>query len=276
MRSHALEVLALARESETIAQVRFAHGLCSRQMVEDRTRDVAAAVDRLALFTRQETEFRDMLGYLTGDRTAIAAPGSGLPMPPLVPDGLTATLVERRPDVAAAIARVEAADGQLSAVRRDWLPHFGLTATGGTASPALSRILAGGAASFGLGLLAALPVFDGGAHKARVAGAVAAKQLASAQLRDTLLVAYREIHDALAGIAQARSALVAQHSRAEIALAEVARALRAERRGTLSRADLLQARVAELEARNFGKMQQYDAIDAELTLLIALGGRWTS
>jgi multidrug efflux system outer membrane protein len=275
-RDNAIEILALARENETIAQARFVRGLCSRQVTEDRARAVAAAADRLALLTRREIEARDMISYLVGAITANAAPNSRLPMPLPVPDGLTATLVERRPDVAASLARVEAAEARHSAARRDWLPRFGLTATGGTASTALTTILAGGAGSFGLGLLAALPVFYGGAHKARVASADAAAQLAKAQLRDTLLVAYRETGDALAGIAQARSALAAERMRGELAATEVARASQAEERGSLSHSALLDARIGELEAYGARSIRHYEAIEAELYLLIALGGEWST
>ena len=275
-RTHALDVLELERESQTIAQARFARGLCSRQLVEDRAAEAARAEDRLSELTRLEIEARDALGYLVGDRTAIAPLTSHLPLPRPVPADLGAGLIERRPDVAAAMARAEAADARHSAARRDWLPQFRLTATGGTASTDLSGLLAGGVGSFGLGLIAALPGLDGGAHKARVARADAARQLADVQLRDTLLVAYRETSDALAGIARARSTLANERSRGEIAQAEAERAKREAERGSLSRSALNDAKIVLLEANIASALRQFNSIDADLTLLIALGGYWNT
>jgi multidrug efflux system outer membrane protein len=273
-RSHAVEVLSLTRECEAIAQARFARGLGARQALDSRASDVAAARDRLAALTRSEAEARDAIGYLAGDRTAFAPRTSQLPDLPPVLAGLDAGLIERRPDVAAAIARVEAADARHSAARRAWLPRFGLTATGGTASTALTSLLASGAGSFGLGLLAALPVFGGGAHKARVAGTDAARQLAAAQLRDTVLTAYRETGDALAGIAQTRSVLGSEIARNEITATAEARARRAAERGSMSRSAMIEARITEQEAEAARSLRELDAIEAQLSLLMALGGDW--
>ncbi|MBK9588781.1 MAG: TolC family protein [Sphingomonadales bacterium] len=58
-----------------------------------------------------------------------------MPAAPLIPAGMPSNLLVRRPDVAAAIARLEASANRLQAEKRSWFPRFTLTASGGRRLP---------------------------------------------------------------------------------------------------------------------------------------------
>lgn len=267
--------LALAREGEDIARASLARGRSSQADVDERMRRTAAAQSRLADLTARLSQARNALGYLAGEKEPVTPADDSLPAVPPVPANLQSDLIERRPDVAAAMARVDAAVARHIATRRDWLPRFGLTATGGTASSTLAGLLSAGAGSFGLGLLAAFPLVDGGAHKARVAGAEAAKALAEAQLRDALLASWRDTGDALAASEQARAAFETEVLRSQLAETDETRARRAAERGSIGRAALIEKSEAALQARGDRALRELGTIEARIALIVALGGGWS-
>ena len=118
--------------------------------------------------------------------------------PPAIQPGLPSTLLERRPDIAAAERRVAAANAQIGVARAAFFPNVTLGAQGGFES--IGGDWLGAASSFwALGpLQAALTVFDGGRRAAQVRQARAQFDEAAANYRQTVLDAFREVEDDLA------------------------------------------------------------------------------
>ena len=85
--------------------------------------------------------------------------------PPVIPAGLPAQVIRRRPDVAEAAATLASADATVLSARAALFPTVSLTASGGIESTALRTLLspAAGFGSLGAGL--ASPLLDGGALK---------------------------------------------------------------------------------------------------------------
>ncbi|RZF59153.1 efflux transporter outer membrane subunit [Sphingomonas populi] len=118
--------------------------------------------------------------------------------PPVIQPGLPSTLLERRPDIAAAERRVAAANAQIGVARAAFFPNVTLGAQGGFESIGGDWLNA--ASSFwALGpLQAALTVFDGGRRAAQVRQTRAQFDEAAANYRQTVLDAFREVEDDLA------------------------------------------------------------------------------
>lgn len=108
-------------------------------------------------------------------------------------------LLARRPDIRAAEMRVSAADGDVSAARRAFLPSLGISAEG------LASSAGTGFLTLGLSTLASLvaPIFDGGRRRGRLLTVKGEKQEAIEQYRKTILVALVETENALMAIAKA-------------------------------------------------------------------------
>jgi multidrug efflux system outer membrane protein len=118
--------------------------------------------------------------------------------PPVIAAGLPSTLLERRPDIAAAERRVAAANAEIGVAKAALFPNItlggaaGYEAAGGSWLSAPSTFWALGP------LQAVLSIFDGGKRRAGVKIARAQYDEAAASYRQTVLTAFREVEDDLA------------------------------------------------------------------------------
>jgi NodT family efflux transporter outer membrane factor (OMF) lipoprotein len=120
--------------------------------------------------------------------------------PPAVDAGLTSTLLERRPDVAAAERRVAAANAQIGVARAAYFPVFSLGAAIGYDSTQPSTWLNAPSRLWSVGPSGVLTVFDAGRHRAQSAQAHAQYDEQVADYRNTVLTAYQEVEDNLAAL----------------------------------------------------------------------------
>lgn len=156
----------------------------------------ALAVD----VANQRTTVEHELAALTGEPASgfhIAPVAHELPAPG-VPVGTPSTLLQRRPDIAAAQRRVAEANARIGVAHAALFPTvtLGLGAGYETTGPAL---LSAPNTFWALGPLGLnLPLFDGGRRKAGLRLARAQFDEAAAQYRTTVIGAFREVEDALA------------------------------------------------------------------------------
>lgn len=263
------------RELAAIAQRRREAGLIPlAELDAARTRAVAGEARRRALERLRDSAARQLTGLVDGAEDGLAGPVPGLPELPEIPAALPADLLARRPDLRAARARVVAADARLAALRKGWLPPIPLTATEGRASSSLAGLFSAAGGVFGLGALLALPVFDGGRQRARVARGEAETALAEAAYRERAALALRDVHDSLQAAQDARAARAAAHDQALAGADLLARAEVRATGGTISRAELLAAQVAAHERRAAASLAEGEGLAALIALQGALGGGW--
>jgi len=194
---------------------------------------------------------------------------------PEVPVGLPSQLLDRRPDLREAEARLAAARADLSAARRAFLPSVSLTASGGRSSQSLGSLLTNSGTVWSLGANVAQTIFAGGRLRAQEQLAAATRTELLETYRNAARSAYRDVLDAL----DARSAAIVTFGARQRQAEALERALHlAQRRydegysGYLdvldARRSLLQTRLQEVQARS-------QADSAFVSLAIALGGGWS-
>jgi outer membrane protein, multidrug efflux system len=143
---------------------------------------------------------------------------------PQVPAGLPSALLQRRPDVTAAQARMAAATARVSQARSALFPALALTAQGGQASSALSDLFATNARTWLVSMVANLPLIDGGRNRAAITRAEATLDESVADYRQAVLQAFGDVEGQLASLGSARAqvesldeALVAARRSTELA-----------------------------------------------------------
>jgi len=162
--------------------------------------DVSTARDRLA--GRQELVGRTsrQLEVLAGKYPAGEAGKSArLPtFPSRVPADLPATLLDRRPDLAAAERRIAAADKRLLEAKRALMPRLSLTSSFGTSSDDISDILDSDFTIWSLAGNAIQPLLQGGRLRTNISKRDSERQLAAAEFEQSALTAFSEVENALA------------------------------------------------------------------------------
>jgi NodT family efflux transporter outer membrane factor (OMF) lipoprotein len=144
----------------------------------------------------KENEIRSLLGEYPG---GVARGGSldQLDSALRIKGGLASTLLQRRPDVAAADQAYQAAVAEIGVAEALRLPTLSLTGSGGVISSELNNLLEGRSGAYTIGPRLAGPIFDAGRGKARVDAAKARAGEALANHDQAAKQAFREAADAI-------------------------------------------------------------------------------
>jgi multidrug efflux system outer membrane protein len=183
--------------------------------------------------------------------------------PPVIPPGLPAALLERRPDVMRAEELLVAANADIGAAKARFFPVISLTGFLGGVSGDLTTFLGGEGAvwSGGAGLLQ--PVFQGGRLRRNLEVTQARFDAATAEYQKAALNGYREVANALVtiqklaevrghaeeGVAALQDASSLSRSRYDTGLANYVEILTADQELFQQELLLAQTRGAELRAR---------------------------
>ncbi|HMI18270.1 MAG TPA: efflux transporter outer membrane subunit [Sphingomonas sp.] len=193
--------------------------------------------------------------------------------PPAIPAGLPSTLLERRPDIAAAERRVYAANARIGVARAAFFPTISLGAAGGYEATQGHNLLSASSGFWALGPIgAALTLFDGGARSAQVKISRAQFDEAAANYRSTVLTAFREVEDDIAlGRQLAAQEQDQQHA---VTAAERTRdlALIRYRDGASDYLEVVTAQTAALDAERTLLQIHARRLDVAADLVRALGG----
>ena len=146
------------------------------------------------------SQYEHALAVLTGkppSALAIAVMPDQSP-PPAFPVGLPYTLLERRPDIAAAERQVAAANEQVGIATAALYPSLALSASGGSQTTAILDLLTWPSRFWSVGPQLAQTLFDAGRRRAQVKITQAAYDATVANYRQTVLTSFQEVEDNLA------------------------------------------------------------------------------
>ena len=197
-----------------------------------------------------------------------------MPIVPDVPAALPSTLLERRPDIAAAERAVAAANAQIGVQRAAYFPSFSLTASLGRSGAGLGDLFSASGALWSLGLSAAQTVFDGGAIAARVEQARAAREARIANYRQTVLGAFQTVEDQLTAVRTLQAQEPLRQEAVSAAQRTEEQLLNRYRAGQVGYTEVVTAQVAALSARRALLQLQVNRQLAAASLVQALGGGW--
>jgi outer membrane protein, multidrug efflux system len=264
------------RKALELTQARFKIGYAAKH-------DVSAAEAQYQSATTQATEIRlrrtnleHAIAVLTGQApTGFAlASNTQAATPPQIASVLPATLLERRPDIAAAERRVAAANAEIGVAKAAYYPAFNLNALFSVQSAMSGELFTAPAEAWALGPSAALTLFDGGRRKALNEHARASYDEAAAHYRQTALDAFREVEDSLASLRLLADESVSQRAAVTAAADSTTQAANLYTGGLDSYYNVILAQNIELGARLSDIDIQTRRMTADVALIKALGGGW--
>lgn len=195
---------------------------------------------------------------------------------PVVPPGLPSTLLERRPDIAAARQRVVAATATLGVARTAFFPSVVLSAQGGFQSSDLGRFIEAPNLFWAIGPTLAMNLLDGGRRKAEEARAGAALDESAQRYRGAVLAAFQQVEDQLVLLDRYGEALEAEKKSVDAAERSLALATNRYRAGAAAYLEVVTSQTAGLQARRSAVDLETRQRRAAVALVKALGGGWNA
>lgn len=274
------DTVAIREKAMRIMQKKYDVGASGEQDLTRIMTELASGKAELVALDRQRAMMEHGLAVLLGKMPAEfalkEAPLVGAP--PEIPAGLPSALLERRPDIAAAQSRMQAANSRIGQARAAFFPSVNLTSSGGYESTELSDIFKWSNRTWALGQLAGtavtLPIFEIKPNMARVAQAHSSYDEAVANYRQNVLTAFRDVEDNLAS----QRLLAQQSQQQDIAAAASGRTSEViGRRYEEGDVDFFQVVNAERDSLAAGRASVQVRGQRFLTtiaLIRALGGGW--
>lgn len=193
---------------------------------------------------------------------------------PEVPPGVPSTLLERRPDVAAAERRMAAANARIGAAQAAYFPALSLNGSAGFASNALSSLFSAPSRFWSLGAGLAGPLLDFGARGAAVDTSRAAYDENVATYRETVLEAFREVENNLATVHWLAEESKVQQEAARAARESVVLTVNQYKAGTVSFLNVVQVQATQLNEERTTVNLLGRRLAATVALIRGLGGSW--
>ena len=270
------ETIAGYERAYEITNNRYRAGVSAQtDVLQAQTQLLSTRADRVSL-TRNRATYEHAIAVLVGSApNDFSLPASKwTPTVPGVPTGVPSTLLQRRPDIAAAERAVASANAQIGIARTAYFPSFGLSGSVGSSASRVGDLFSASNTLWSLGLSVAQVVFDGGAISARVDEAKGSYDASVARYRQTVLTAFQSVEDQLTAAAtlgqqeglRLQASLAADKTEQQL--------LNRYRAAQVSYTDVVTAQAAALNARRTLVQLQVNRQNAAVALIQNLGGGW--
>jgi NodT family efflux transporter outer membrane factor (OMF) lipoprotein len=263
-------------QADALTQRRFRGGIASgvdtgrsgAQLAEAR----AQLSDVMAGRALIEHAIASLVGVPASSFT-IASATTG-PAMPAIPAGLPSTLLERRPDVAAAERRMMAANAEIGVARAAFFPSISLGGQGGFQNTGLAGLASAPNLFWSVGPSAVLSLFDGGRRRAQVALARANWDQATAAYRGNVLKAFQDVEDSLSQLHLVGDEAAAEQQAESQAGQVEALSLNRYVKGAVTYLDVVTAQATALRIRRTLIDLTTRKLQASVRLARATGGGW--
>jgi NodT family efflux transporter outer membrane factor (OMF) lipoprotein len=193
---------------------------------------------------------------------------------PQVPLGVPSQLLERRPDVAAAERRTDAANAQIGIAIAAYYPTITIGGGGGFESQSFGNLIQGPSSLWSLGGSAVELLFDAGRRHALTEEARHAYELNVANYRQTVLQAFQDVEDNLSGLRILNSESLAQQRAVDSAQRSLLISTNRYKGGVTTYLEVITAQTTQLANERTAADITTRQFAASVQLIKALGGGW--
>jgi NodT family efflux transporter outer membrane factor (OMF) lipoprotein len=260
-----------------LTQTLHAGGIVSGLDVSRAQTQLSDARSQWSQTVAQRALMQDQIAVLVGENASsfsLPADTTALPVP-VIPLDVPSSLLQRRPDVAAAERRVAANNAGIGVARAAWFPSLTLNAQGGYQSTGWAYLFTAPSRIWALGPQLAYDLFDGGYRKATIAAAKAKTDEAGANYRGVVLTAFQQVQDNLALLNHLGTASVNQKDASDAAQHALDLSMTQYKHGAVSYLDVVQAQTVALQEQRGLLELDTQRLRASVQLIRALGGGWS-
>lgn len=279
----AKRTLASRYESEKLRKERFELGVTTELDYRQAQAETAATIATVRQLEQAVSAAETSLSVILGRSPRVlitSTPDRGLNLalldvPADIPAGLPASLLSRRPDIAAAAQGLHAATAMIGYTEADLLPAISLSGLLGFESLQLSNLLESTSKTWTYGAGLSMPIFTFGRTLAQIEEAKATQRGAVATYKKTVRTAFAEVKIALVATEKTRDIATA-YAEQVLALGRTLKLAKDQYESGVSdfltvldaERGLLQAQLTLVEA-------QRARLSAVVSLCKALGGGWS-
>ena len=271
------QTLTANRNSLQLTQLLADNGATSLLDVRQAEQLVYAAAADIPLIEKQIQQTENLISTLMGGNPAEVTRGLEIKAQirmPEVPAGLPSTLLERRPDIQQAEAKLMAMNARIGVARAAYFPAITLTGFSGVQTIALTRMFSGPAGMWTFVGSLSQPLFNGGALKKEVKFAEAEKEEGVLLYQQTIQQAFREVSDSLVAYSKDQASRQQQESLTQSAQEASKLSDVRYRGGAASYLEVLDSNTRQYRAElELAQAQLRELLDY-VQIYHALGGGW--
>jgi len=273
----AKDTARLLEETLGLVKAKYDAGLTTELDLRRTEGDLASARALIPEGERRSAVGEHRLAILMGQPPGShfdAKPPAAFQIPPEVPVGLPATLLERRPDVRAAEMRLVASNARVGQAIAEFYPSVTLFGRIATSSVDAATVFDPNALAWSIGPSVHIPIFEGGRLAAQRFQREAERDAATAAYAQVIYGALGEVADAVTGVSARLASRDRQKEAVEAATKSVELSNLAYEKGITGYVNVLDGQRALAVAR-LALLNAQRLVLADLVRLgKALGGGW--
>ncbi len=263
-------------EYRDLTQMRMNAGIASGSDVAQAETQLSSAQTSLTDLGISRAQLEHAIAVLTGKPPAAFSLANGKLSPQFleIPVALPSTLLERRPDIAAAERRMASSNEQIGITQAAYYPTISLTATTGLQNTDPAQWFTWPSRFWSIGPQAVENLFSAGRRHAQVDQARALYDADVATYRQTTLTAFQQVEDDLASLHLLADEAVSANQAVQAAQTNLDISTYQYKAGTVSSLQVITAQTAALQAQVTAINIHSRRMVSSVLLVEALGGGW--
>ncbi len=261
-----------------LTQDRFRGGIDSDLDVSRARVQLETARAKVSELAASRAQYEHAIATLTGESASgfSIAPAIVNIQLPVIPVGVPADLLQRRPDISSAERKLAQANARIGVAKAAFFPTVDLSAAAGYESAYQASWLTAPNLFWMIGPNALMTIFDAGRRQAVVDQAEATFKVAGAQYRSTVLHAFQEVEDNLSLLNNLTDESVALNEAVTDTNRTLAIAMMRYKEGVASYLDVVIAEAAAQQVQLDELNLRGRRLQASVNLIRALGGGWNT
>jgi NodT family efflux transporter outer membrane factor (OMF) lipoprotein len=272
------DTVAAQEESFKIAESRYRFGVAAKADVVSAQTQLLTSQSQQANASIQRALLEHAIAVLIGQQPA-AFSLSSAPMRsdvPTVPAGLPSTLLQRRPDVAAAERNVASASAQIGVARAAFFPSISLMGSDDYNGNTFSNLFHASNQVWAFGPSLVQTLFAGGLHRAQAAAARASFDISVDNYRQTVLSGLQQVEDEIVTLRVLEKQAAIVNATVDSAREAEALTLNQYKAGTVPYSSVISSQTTRLSSEVTALTVLKDRLTASVIMIEAVGGGWSS